>query len=650
MPRHGRKVDAGETSRRPSSTAVYQQTPEASFSMTVIDDIKSQLDILEVVSRHVTLTRSGRSHKANCPFHQEKTPSFFVFPDRQSWRCYGACATGGDVFAFVMRAENLDFGEALKSLAEQAGVTLPNRERRAGQQAASNANDIALHYFRELLDSTRGAQARAYLEQRGLDRSTIDKFELGFSPAGGQSLKDHLNANGIGPPQAVEAGVVRMGDKGWYGDLFRGRLMFPIRDGNGALAGFGGRALDDSQPKYLNSPRSPIFDKSRILYALHIAKGAAREKGLVIVEGYMDAISAHQHGFDNVVASMGTALTQDQVAQVKRLTNDVVMALDPDNAGQQATLRSLESSWRVFQSPVAGRRGETTLFQRQQIPEIKIATLSPGEDPDQLIRRSPEEWTKMTESGTPLMEYLLDALGNQLDTGNAHGKTRLVELMFPLIAAVADPVQQDQYFQSLADRLGVTQETLRASVGRPASARVTQPRSTRNVHATSSAFAKLDHDPIEDYCLGLLLWHSELTGNANGLRIEHFRRHENREIFTKWQRILVDNNIQDPIVDLHERLHDSIDDEVSGHLMELLDKQMPPMDPAKRGQAFIDTIGRLEERYLKDQKAEEELKFSQEPPDLEDEPHDNVLEINQRIKETQITRHSTISNVSAGRR
>lgn len=617
--------------------------------MTVVDDIKSRLDILEVVSRHVTLTRSGRSHKANCPFHQERTPSFFVFPDRQSWRCYGACATGGDILAFVMRAENLDFGEALKSLAEQAGVTLPNRERRAGEQAASNANDAALHYFRELLYSTHGTQARNYLQKRGLDRSTIDKFELGFSPAGGRSLKDHLAANGIAPPQAVEAGVVRTGDNGWYGDLFRGRLMFPIRDGNGSLVGFGGRALDDSQPKYLNSPRSPIFDKSRLLYALHLAKEAAREKGLVIVEGYMDAISAHQHDFGNVVASMGTALTQEQVAQVKRITNDVVMALDPDNAGQQATLRSLESSWRVFQSPVAARKSETTLFQRQQMPEIKIATLPPDEDPDQLIRRSPDEWAQITRSGTHLMEYLLTALSNQLDTGNAQGKTRLVELMFPLIAAVADPVQQDQYFQSLADRIGVTQETLRASVGRPAPVRTAQRRNPRDVQATSSAFAKLDTDPIEDYCLSLLLRHSELAGNADRLRSEHFQRHENREIFTKWRRTLVANSNNDPIVDIHKHLQDLIDDEVSGHLMDLLNKHMPPLDPVKRGKAFSDTVGRLEERYLKDLKAEEELKFSQEPPDLDAEPHDNVLEINQRIRETQSTRYTTTPNVSAGR-
>jgi len=613
--------------------------------MTVVDDIKSRLDILEVVSQRVTLTRSGKSHKANCPFHQEKTPSFFVFPDRQSWRCYGACATGGDVFSFVMRAENLDFGEALKSLAQQAGVALPNRELRAGQQTASDVNDAALIYFRELLGSVQGAQARAYLEQRGLDKPAIDRFELGYSPAGGHTLKDHLVGKGFTPAQTVEAGVVRTADSGWYGDLFRGRLMFPIRDGNGSLAGFGARALDDSQPKYLNSPRSPIFDKSRILYALYLAKDTARERGLVIVEGYMDVIAAHQHGFHNVVASMGTALTQEQVSQVKRITKNVVMALDPDNAGQQATLRSLETSWKIFQAPVAGRSGGTTLFQLQEMPELRIATLPAGEDPDKLIRRSTEEWTRLTEASAPLMEYLFDAVANQIDISGAQGKTRLVELMFPLIAAVTDPVQQDQYFQSLADRLGVTQETLRASVGRPAAVRKTQPRTNRNVQATASAFTKLDTDPIEDYCLGLLLRHSELAELAEDLSPEYFRRHENREIFTQWKTASPEQGAEARV----EAIQRLMDAEITGCLDALMEKRLPPLDLAKRQQAFSDTVSRLEERHLKNLKEEEGLRFSEDPPDLVDDSYHNILELNQRIRENQTARRSAVSNISAGR-
>ena len=343
--------------------------------MTVVDDIKGRLDILEVVSRYVPLQRSGRSHKAPCPFHQEKTPSFFVFPERQSWRCFGACATGGDVFSFVMRSENMEFGDALKHLAQQTGVELPNLEKRNLNQGNFDINESARIYFQELLVSAKGTEARAYLDRREVSAQAIEKFELGLSPSDGESLKNHLVKQGFSLQQLNQAGVVRTSQNGWNHDLFRSRLMFPIRNGQGGLGGFGARALDDSQPKYLNSPRTPVFDKGHILYGLHLAKESARQEGIVIVEGYMDAVAAHQEGFNNVVASMGTALTENQVAEIRRLTKDVTMALDADVAGQQATLRSLESSWRVLQTQVAGRSQGTTLFQRPEMLNLKIAVM-----------------------------------------------------------------------------------------------------------------------------------------------------------------------------------------------------------------------------------------------------------------------------------
>ena len=624
--------------------------------MTAIDDVKARLDILDVVSQHVALSRSGRNYKANCPFHQERTPSFYVFPDRQSWRCFGACATGGDAISFVMRSENLEFGEALQRLAQQTGVVLPSRQKREGQQAATDANQAALEFFQQTLRSAQGEPVREYLDRRGVSRESIEKFELGLNPASGGGLKAHLTGRGFTDQQGVEAGVLRTSDSGWTGDLFRGRLIIPIRDSAGALAGFGGRSLDDSQPKYLNSPRSPIFDKSRILYGMHLAKDAAREKGLVIVEGYLDAIMAHQHGFDNVVASMGTALTQEQVAQVKRLTNRVVMALDPDAAGQQAILRSLESSWRVFQSTVAGRSGSTTLFQRPAMTEIAIATLPEGEDPDTLIRRSPEEWDGLTRAGRPLMEYLLDALATQVDTTTAQGKTRLVELVFPLIAAVPDPVQQDQYFQLLASRLDVTQETLRASVGSLTPARRASPRTSRPASATASPFAKLDHDPVEDYCLALLLKHPELADIAENLREELFRRHENRQIVAKLTNFQQDEwGDADRQTELNaeperlERLRMTLEEEVAGQLEFLIQKPLPALDGPTRTRAFNESVSRLEERHLKEMKVEEGLRFSEAPPELLEESHQNVLDVNQRIKENQSGKRAVDPRVAGTR-
>ena len=599
--------------------------------MTVVDDIKGRLDILEVVSRHVTLQRSGRSYKANCPFHEERTPSFFVFPDRQSWRCFGGCASGGDVFSFVMRAENLEFGEVLRRLAQQTGVALPRRERRDEQQNVSQINEAALTYFQRQLASAQGSQARDYLEQRGLDRVNIEKFELGLSPPDGESLNNHLLHQGFSAEHLVLAGVVRAGEDGRHRDLFRDRLMMPIRNGQGELSGFGARTLGEAEPKYLNSPRSVVFDKGRILYGLHLAKEAAIQQGIVVVEGYMDAIAAHQHGFNNVVACMGTALTEHQVTEIRRLTHRVTMALDPDAAGRQATLRSLENSWRVFQARVAGKAQGTTLFQLQDMPEIRVALLPAGEDPDQLIRRSPQEWAELVEGASPLFNYVLEALSDQVDAATPQGKARLVELLFPLVAAVPEPAQQDHYFQLLASHLGVTQETLQASVGRPTAARRSRSVASSSPSATPSAFAKLDQDPVEDYCLAVMLRYEELGEVAEALRPEYFRRMENREIFARW-RLARQQGVEGPLAPW---LKETIDDELSEHLASLLERSLPPLESPRRPAAFQDAVGRLEERHLKEMKIEEGMRFAEAPPESLEQEYPEVLELNRRIKEKQ---------------
>ena len=605
--------------------------------MTVVDDVKARLDILEVVSQRVPLQRSGRSYKANCPFHQERTPSFHVFPDRQSWRCFGACATGGDAISFVMRAENLEFGEALRQLAQQTGV--PLQERRSGPTADPSAyqiNESAKAYFQRRLASTQGAEARAYLEQRALDRQAMEAFEVGLSPSDGESLRNHLTREGYSAQQLADAGVLRTGDDGFQHDLFRGRLMFPIRDAEGHLAGFGGRSLDGSEPKYLNSPQGPVFDKGRILYALDRARDDIRKNGAVIVEGYMDAIAAHQAGFKNVVASMGTALTEPQVDAIRRLTNRVIMALDQDPAGQQATLRSLESSWHIYQSRVTGRAQGTTLLQRAEVPEIRIAAMPDGQDPDEVIHRSPAEWARLLDEAKPLIEYVVSTAANHLDGSTPQGKAQIVEAVFPLIAAVKDATQQDHYFQLLAERLSVSIETLRASVARPSVGRRNASRQTpqRGGTATTSPFARLEHDPVEEYCLALLLRHPELIDEAEGLRPEVFARHENREILSKW---LEGRAKGDP-----ESLRAAAAPEVLEQLKALEQKSLPALDLVKRKWAFADVVARLEERELRRLKAEEEILFSESPPDLESGGPRNTLALNQRIRNNETRRGSVV--------
>ncbi len=602
--------------------------------MTVVDDIKARLDILEVVGQRVSLQRSGRSYKGNCPFHQERTPSFHVFPERQSWRCFGACATGGDAITFVMRAENLEFGEAIRDLARRTGVQLQERRESRVDPTAYEINEAARAYFQRFLASTQGAAARSYMEGRGLDRDAADAFQIGLAPSDGESLRGHLIREGFSAPQLAAAGVVREDGDGRQRDLFYGRLMFPIRDAEGRLAGFGGRSLDHSEPKYLNSPQSEVFDKSRILYAMDRARDDIRKNGAVIVEGYMDAIAAHRTGFRNVVASMGTALTEPQVDAIRRITGRVTMALDQDAAGQQATLRSLESSWRIYQSRIAGQSRGTMLLQRPDNPEIRIAAMPPGQDPDEVIRRSPAEWSRLVEQAKPLLDFLISATTASIDPSTSQGKAAIAEAIFPLIAAVPDAPQQDYYFQKLAGELNVTPETLLASVGRPAAAR--RPRTPQNrpppqqpaaeQTAATSPFARLEHDPVEEYCLALLMRYPDLSEYAEPLTPEHFWRHENREIFGGCL-----NSGYDAEIDGWDNAPPGVREQWEA----LRQKPLPPMDFVKRRQAIGDVVTQLEKRSLRRLKAEEQIRFHESPPDLDAEDLRDTVAVNRRMKDAE---------------
>ena len=613
--------------------------------MAVVDDIKARLDILEVVGQRVQLQRSGRSFKGNCPFHQERTPSFHVFPDRQSWRCFGACATGGDVVNFVMRSEGLEFRDAIRRLAQQVGLPMPERRGDRPEDPAFQMNEAACAFFQRTLASTQGADARAYMERRGLDRTASESFQIGLAPSDGESLRNYLVRQGYEPARLVAAGLVRVGDDGEQRDLFRGRLMIPIRDADGRLVGFGGRSLDDSEPKYLNSPQSEVFDKSRLLYAMDRARDSVRKDGAVIVEGYMDAIAAHQAGFQNVVASMGTALTEPQVNAVRRLTDRVTMALDQDAAGQQATLRSLESSWRIYQNRVAGRSGNSTLLQQQQNPEIRIAAMPPGQDPDEVIRRSPGEWTELVSKARPLLEFVITALSSTVDASSPGGKAAIADQVSRLIFAVQDAPQQDLYFRMLAEKLEVPLDTLRASVTRPAGSparRRPAPSGAPQAEeqATASPFARLDHDPMEEYCLALLLRYPDLGEFAESVTEDMFQRPENREIFSSYLSAAAETSPEDIF---SERSLEAAPEGVREQLEALLLRTLLPMDLLKRRRAIEDVVARLEERSIRQLKRDEQDRFADSTEDLSEEDHRAAAALNERLKRNERMRPSVRS-------
>ena len=553
--------------------------------MSNIDEVKQRLDIVDIVGGYVRLDKAGRNLKALCPFHEEKTASFFVFPDRQSWRCFG-CGEGGDMFSFVMKKEGLDFSEALKMLAERAGVSL-ERKRPVSEDKYTNRllqlNEEAAQYYHDLLNENPLAEhARDYVNKRELTPEAVADFQLGYSS--GDGLKKHLTAKGYSESELLSAGLIGEKDGRRY-DLFRNRLIFPIRDMKSRVVGFGARALDDSQPKYLNSPQTAVFDKSGILYGIDRAKKAIREdKMAVIVEGYLDVISAHQHGFANVVASMGTSLTEKQVRVLRGIARILVFALDPDVAGESATLRGIEVARgsldrEVLEMPTL--LGTTSRLSA----EMRIISLPQGKDPDDVIREDPQEWQRLVDNALPLMEHIINVTASKLDLSKPEGKSEASEQLLPMIAELGDETQREFYLGKLAGLLGVREKVLldKAAGIRPTrreKVRSAMPRPASVIHAG---------DPLEERCLSLLIRHDDLRDKAGRLLPEHFERSENREIFIAWRD---SSNVDD--------LYDMINPDLQGHLEMLLLKAEPPVENrAVWEEELVQCIGRLEERRLK---------------------------------------------------
>jgi DNA primase len=598
--------------------------------MSTIDDIKQRLDIVDVISSYLKLEKAGRNFKALCPFHQEKTPSFFIFPDRQSWRCFG-CGAGGDLFSFVMKKEGIDFGETLKTLADKAGVSLERKKEAIEGKSTDRLyqiNEAAAQYFHDLLFHAPAAGGgRDYvMKQRGLNSRTIDDFLIGFSP--GEGLKIHLLERGYSEKELLSLRLLGEKDGRTY-DFFRHRLMFPIRDIKGRVVGFGARALDDSMPKYLNSPQTAIFDKSSILYAIDRAKAAIKEKGLVvIVEGYMDVVTAHQYGFSNVVASMGTSLTEKQIKVLKGLTRSFAFALDPDVAGDAATLRAIEVARRSLEREdleMPTWLGTTSKLRA----EMKIIPLPRGKDPDKVIREDPQAWQQLVDNALPLMDHLLTVAASKTDLTKPGEKSRASEQLLPLIAELEDDVQREFYLGKLASLLGVSDKTL---VGM--AARLHRTRSEKALKTETKPIAPAySGDKLEEYCLCLLLQHPELRDKAKELEPEYFERSENREIFIAWRNTLDFDGLLDTI--------DNID--LQEHTKALCVRSLPPAEGKDWEKALADCIHRLEERRLINLKIQEESLLS----DAESEGRsDDIAVLQQRGVEINLKLKEAFENTA----
>jgi DNA primase len=478
-----------------------------------VAEIRERTDIVELVGAYTPLKKAGRSYKGLCPFHQEKTPSFVVFPDSQNFHCFG-CGKGGDIFTFQMEVEKVDFPEALRELAKRAGVDLADapgvaKESDERRERLLNAIDLAATFFHDqLLNQPTGLAGRELAEKRGLDRATIERFRLGFAPDRWDALLTMLGARGFDAATLVEAGLAQERQTGGHYDRFRNRLIFPIADREGRIVGFGARALGDDQPKYLNSPQTSLFDKSSLLYALHLAKDAIKsENRAIIVEGYMDAIAAHQFGHPNVVAAMGTALTESQVGLLKRFSKRIVLALDADAAGQMATLRSLESMPNELDhvdSPVPDAAG-IVRFERKLDAQISILQLPVGKDPDELLRKSPQQWDSLVESAIPFLDFVIDVIARDVDLNDPRSKSAAFQRIAPLLRQVGDQVTQQHYLGRVAGKLGISEQVLWSELKRG------QLRTAPQVPLSQPTRTTARRIKNEDYLTAVLLKHAALS-------------------------------------------------------------------------------------------------------------------------------------------
>ncbi len=421
------------------------------YSDEIIEEVRSRNDIVDVISSYVNLKKKGNSYSACCPFHHEKTPSFHVSREKQMYHCFG-CGVGGNVYTFLMEHENYSFPEAVEALAERAGVKLPEQSMspEAKKQAdertrIKDMNRLAAGYFHYLLRTEHGTHALEYLTNRGLTEDTINRFGLGFSDVYRDDLYKYLKNKGYKDEEMKTSGLIRFDEKYGASDQFWNRVMYPIVDTNNRVIGFGGRVMGDGKPKYINTQETPVFDKSRNLYGLNFAKKSKRP-GIIFCEGYMDVISMHQAGFDNAVASLGTALTPGQVNLIKRYTDRVYLAYDSDEAGTKAALRAL-GIMREFEMPA------------------RVISLKPYKDPDELIQaegtESFERRIEQAVSGTMFEIGILEHNYNQEDPQE---RTQFQNEAARILSVIEDPLERNNYIESVAGKYRIDKDSLKETV------------------------------------------------------------------------------------------------------------------------------------------------------------------------------------------
>jgi DNA primase len=551
--------------------------------MSSIDEIKSRIDIVDLVSESVQLRRTGKNYIGFCPFHPNtRTPSFVVFPATGTWRCFGQCSEGGDIFSFTMKKQSWDFQETLKYLAEKAGVQLkpPTPEELVAEeehaQLRSILEEAATYYHHQLRETPEGQKALAYLKGRGLSDEIIETFGLGYAPNALEAIIRYFNGKGRSVTNLKEAGLVSERDDGSNYDKFRHRIIFPIRDARGRMAGFGGRVLNPEDiPKFLNSPQTAVFDKSALLYGLERARTPIRALDqAVIVEGYLDVIALHQAGFTNTVSPMGTALTEHQLRLLKRLTQRFILALDPDAAGDKATLRGLQIARQTMDresEPVFDARGLMAHESRLQA-DIRVTTLPAGMDPDDVVNADPAEWQRILENAKPVVIHVMETLATGRNVDDPKTRSEIANQVLPLINEVPDAIERDTYRQRLARLIKVDERLLtggeptgstRRRRSRPTQPKEGEPKSDLPILAGNAL--------LEAHILGILVRRPEMVFHVDRALHEAHLSHLSRLDFERAEYQAIFELVQESLAqDQSEPMHFVLNG-LSLPLMEIVD-------------------------------------------------------------------------------
>lgn len=454
------------------------------------EEIKKKVDIIEFIGSYMTLKKAGRNFKGNCPFHQEKTPSFVVSPERQIWHCFGSCGDGGDVIKFLMKWDNITYLEAIKEFAEKLG--LPMKEFNLQdtnvklRERLFSANRHAANFYTYMLSkSPYGEKAREYLEKRGIHKEIAHKFELGYAPSSWDSLLRYMESKKFSQKELIEAGLVLRSEKGSVYDRFRGRLMFPLKDVKENIVGFSGRSLnpDEKTAKYVNTPETFIYHKRETLFGIHIAKEAVKkEKCIILVEGEFDMITPYQYGIENIVAIKGSAVTREQLMLIKRYTNRVYLALDADAAGEEAIKRGIEEA-------------EHLEF------ELGVIVFDFAKDPDEAVRADLVKFKKAVSEPIPVYDYVIDFYRKKFPDDDAFSKKNIGEAVAPFFTYINNPIVESHYVKKLAAILEVSEESIRSLLRK---------KSYKKVSSTAN-FKKIQvsqvnrEDVVQKYFLSSLL-------------------------------------------------------------------------------------------------------------------------------------------------